>query len=351
MIIITEREIEEHIKDLYTDCGNEIISKHNPINGERDFLLCMIEQSIALLNRKVINDERLIIYAQSMISAANEEMREYNVFLKAIYDDDKIYEKAQKGVRLTADERRIIQEMILSNLGEYTLKSDDQICCYTAMKAFLTGLYCILMNQEKFNKIGHVDLIADLDDELQSIKIFEADEDQEAIIIQWYSTNKINSMYTLYKTTYTGLEPESILDLVSADVIEEEYYFKDDRFTIAPSILMKQYLSIIEREVNIIIHLSGNSNGEHLNWYDMKNRVRKKGIDIDYLSFKLYKALDDLYKYRNGTMHGEIDITCDDYEVLLKYKQDNLFKGLSIKKAELRGTVLHPTVDEISKYF
>ena len=53
-----------------------------------------------------------------------------------------------------------------------------------------------------------------------------------------------------------------------------------------------QYLSIIEREVNEIIVLSGfNPNpDQHLNWYDMKNRVRKRGIDIDYLPYKLHEA-------------------------------------------------------------
>lgn len=71
----------------------------------------------------------------------------------------------------------------------------------------------------------------------------------------------------LYKTQYCGLSNSSILDLVSADVIEEEYYLKDERFTIAPSILMKQYLSIIEREVNDIIQLSNleNTPTKHLN--------------------------------------------------------------------------------------
>ena len=82
----------------------------------------------------------------------------------------------------------------------------------------------------------------------------------------------------------------------------------------------------------------------------MKNRVRKRGVNIEWLSFKLYEVLNDLYKYRNGTMHGEIDITCDDYEVLLKYKNSDLFRGLSIKKLELRDEIIHPTIDEIREY-
>lgn len=51
------------------------------------------------------------------------------------------------------------------------------------------------------------------------------------------------------------LDKASILDLVAADVIEGDYYFKDERFSIAPSILTKQYCSIIEHEVNEIIQL------------------------------------------------------------------------------------------------
>ena len=353
MIIITEREIAECTKQMFLDCGDEIISKHDPTSGERNFSLCIIEQCVALLDREEINDERLIIYAKSMIAVSNQEMNEYNVFLNSVYKDKKVLEKAHEGTKLTADERRLIHEMMLSNLGEYTMKSDDQLCCYTAMKAFLVGLYCILLNESKCDRIGHVDLIVDLDDELHSIKVFEADDESDVLIVEWHSTNKINSMYKLYETTYPGLEKESILDLVSADVIEEDYYFNDERFTIAPSILMKQYLSIIEKEVNLIITLSGfgNKDGSHIKWYDMKNRVRKKSIDIEYLPFKLHESLDALYLFRNGTMHGETNITCSDYEVLLKYKNDGLFKGLSIKKLQLLGKTMHPTVDEISKYF
>ena len=44
------------------------------------------------------------------------------------------------------------------------------------------------------------------------------------------------------------------------------------------------------------------------------------------------------------------DITKEDYELLCKYKNQELFKGLSVKKLELTNTVLHPTVDEIAEY-
>jgi hypothetical protein len=82
----------------------------------------------------------------------------------------------------------------------------------------------------------------------------------------------------------------------------------------------------------------------------MKNYVRKRGINIDYLPFKLHEALDDLYQFRNTSMHGETDISNDDYEILLKYKNQSFFKGLSVKKLELQDIILHPTVDEIGEY-
>ena len=71
----------------------------------------------------------------------------------------------------------------------------------------------------------------------------------------------------LYKNQYSGLDKTFILDLVSADVIEEDYYYKDERFSIAPSILTKQYCAIIEREVNEIIQLLNlpNRPQKHLN--------------------------------------------------------------------------------------
>lgn len=49
-------------------------------------------------------------------------------------------------------------------------------------------------------------------------------------------------------------------------------------------------------------------------------------------------------------MHGETDITKEDYSILCKYKDKELFKGLSVKKLELTNIVLHPTVDEIAEY-
>ena len=239
---------------------------------------------------------------------------------------------------------------MMSNLAEYTMKSNYQTCCYSAMKVFLITTYCILCNNIDFN-IGYIDIIVDLDDELEKINVFETEEETNLIIVNWESRNKINDMYTLYKTQYLGLDNFSILELVSADVIEKDYYYKDERFSIAPSILVKQYCSIVEHEINQIIQLLNFSDkpSEHLMWYDMKNYVKKHKIRFEYVHFNLNKLLNEWYSLRNKASHGE-KITKDDYEKISKYKIQGLFEAISQKKIELNRIKVEPSINEIAEY-
>lgn len=195
-----------------------------------------------------------------------------------------VTQKAFSLPQLTNAERKLLHELMPSNYNEYLMKSDFVSCCYSAMNAFLVAAYCIISKGFEQN-ISTIDITVDIYDTVQNISLTPSAKNSDFVYVDWHSTNRINDLYMLYKTQFCGLSASSILDLVSADVIEEEYYLKDERFTIAPSILMKQYLSIIEREVNEIIQLSDLENipQKHLNWYDMKNIVRKRGINIDYL--------------------------------------------------------------------
>lgn len=110
----------------------------------------------------------------------------------------------------------------------------------------------------------------------------------------------------LYKTKYGGLDDATVLDLVAADVIEEDYYLKDDRFSIAPSILIKQYCAIIEHEVNEIIQLINipGKPSKHLMWKKMKEYNADNEIDIDGTGFELIDAFEDLHELRNKAAHG-----------------------------------------------
>ncbi|MFL0270132.1 hypothetical protein [Candidatus Clostridium radicumherbarum] len=350
MLIITESEIMEYTKKMFIDDGEIIIGKHNVFKGERDFALCMIEQTVGLLERTKINDEFVIQYLQGLISLSRDELHHYEEYLKAFSPNNKITEIAMQGEKLSKQDKRVLAEIMESNLAEYTMKGEYQSCCYTAMKAFLIAAYCILFKDINFC-IGSIDMIADLDDELQSINIYEAEHEADFIMVDWHSSNKINSMYMLYKTQYPGLDKSSVLDLVAADVIEEDYYFKDERFSIAPSILVKQYCSIIEHEVNEIIKLLNFKDNPHthLMWNDMKVYVKKHDIDLESTNFELKDLLDNLHRLRNKASHGSI-ITKKEYETITQYKCEGLFNGLSIKKLEVRNKKVSPSIEEISKY-
>lgn len=349
MTIITYSEITEYLKDCYTDTGEQIICKHGVFTGEKDFALCLIEQILGLLNRADKNDKFIIQYLQGLLTLSQKDNTHYSDYLNVFAPNEEIKRIAIQGSRLTTQDRRVLEETMHSNLGEYITKGDYQSCCYTAMKAFLIATYCILIKEIQF-QIGGIDIIADLDDDVQSINISES-KDDSIIIIQWHSTNKINSIYMLYKTKFSGLDDATILDLVAADVIEEDYYLKDERFSIAPSILMKQYCAIIEHEVNEIIQLLNlpDKPSRHLMWNKMKQYIADNNIDLDGASFELVDALEDLHGLRNKADHGDV-ITKEEYAIMQKYKQDGLFDLLSVKKLSIRGIVVHPTIDEIQEY-
>lgn len=142
----------------------------------------------------------------------------------------------------------------------------------------------------------------------------------------------------LYKNQYFGLDKASILDLVEADVKEEDYYFKDERFSIAPSILAKQYCSIIEHEVNEIIQLLNlpNKPQKHLMWFKMKECVKSNNIDLAATDFSLSDVLEDLYDLRNKGANGDV-IMKDEYKMITQYKNLGPFNGISIEKIRLKN--------------
>lgn len=196
----------------------------------------------------------------------NPENKHYEAFLNTFVSATSLKVKALDGEELSLNDIVIIKELMQTNMAKYTMKGEYQRCCYAAMLAFFQTAYCILEKRVGFY-VKHIDMIADLEDELENIQLYESSEPTDIIIVDWHSSNRINSIYMLYKNQYSGLDKTFILDLVSADVIEEDYYYKDERFSIAPSILTKQYCAIIEREVNEIIQLLNlpNRPQKHLN--------------------------------------------------------------------------------------
>lgn len=349
-MIIPYNEIKEILKGSCIDNGEEIAGKHSPCKGEREFALVLIEQCMGLLSREHVNDKFIIQYLQGLLALTNSENKHYEMYLNTFVSDSSLRKKALECEKLSLIDIAVIRELMQSNMGEYTMKGEYQSCCYTAMLAFFQTAYCILDKRIDFY-IKHIDIIADLDDELESIQLYEASDPTELIIVDWHSSNKINSMYMLYKNQYSGLDKASILDLVSADVIEKDYYFKDERFSIAPSILTKQYCAIIEHEVNEIIQLINlpNKPQEHLMWNKMKKYVKDNGVDLAVTGFSLLEVLEDLHDLRNKGAHGEV-ITKDEYDIMINYKNLGLFDGISIEKLRLKNGKISPTIEELNEY-
>lgn len=350
-MIILYNEIKEILSRCYIDDGDKILVKHLADKGERDFALVLLGKCIGLLNRDPVDDKLIIQYLKGLLSLVNPELRHYEMFLNNFVSDTTLREKALAGEKLSITDISVIKELMQSNMAEYTMKSEYQSCCYSAMLAFFQTAYCILEKKIDFY-IKDIDIIADLDDELESIQLYESPEPQEIVFVNWHSTNKINSIYMLYKNEYIGLDKSSILDLVSADVIEEDYYYKDERFSIAPSILTKQYCGIIEHEVNEIIQLLNLSNKpqNHLTWGYMKAYVKNNHIDLEATDFSLIDVLEALHPLRNKSAHGNV-ITKDEYKIISKYKNSGLFHGISIEKLRLKNGKISPTISELQDFF
>ena len=349
-MIIPHNEIQGILKRSYIDDGEKILTKHSIYNGEREFALVLIEQCMGLLGKDPINDKFIVQYLQGLLSLTNPENKHYEEFLNVFVPETSLKEKALDGEKLSLSDISVIKELMRSNMAEYMMKNEYQRCCYSAMLAFFQTTYCILEKKVGFY-IKHIDMIADLYDELDSIHIYESSKPTDVIMLDWHSNNKINSLYMLYKNQYCGLDKSSILDLVSVDVIEKDYYYKDERFSIAPSILTKQYCAIIEHEVNEIIQLLNlpNKPQKHLMWRKMKEYVESNNIDLVATNFSLLEVLEDLYDLRNKGAHGDV-ITKDEYKIVSKYKSLGLFDSISIEKLRLKNGKISPTLDELDEY-
>ena len=122
MLVITDSEIEELTKDAYSVSGNQIYGKHGCFSGEKDFVLCEIEQIMGLLEKEEIDDEKVIIYTKDLYCMSKENNNVYERFLKAMSFDSEDYWNGVNGSKsnpLSEQDRRILDEMAGSNYFEY----------------------------------------------------------------------------------------------------------------------------------------------------------------------------------------------------------------------------------------
>ena len=69
-IHIASDEIDSITHEMFFDYTDEIIGKSNPLNGERSFVLCIIEQIVALLKRDSKDDKMIFIHIQTLLRAS-----------------------------------------------------------------------------------------------------------------------------------------------------------------------------------------------------------------------------------------------------------------------------------------
>ena len=82
-IHISSDEIDSITHEMFFDYTDEIIGKSNPLNGERSFVLCIIEQIVALLKRDSKDDKMIITHIQTLLRASLSH-NEYQNYLKFI---------------------------------------------------------------------------------------------------------------------------------------------------------------------------------------------------------------------------------------------------------------------------
>ena len=181
-MIIPYNEIQEILNGSYIDDGEKILTKHSVFNGEREFVLALIEQCMGLLSRKVINDKFIVQYLQGLLALTNPESKHYENFLNTFCLEPLLIKKSLNGEKLSLGDIAIVKELMQTNMTEYMMKGEYQRCCYSAMLAFFQTAYCILMKKIDFI-IKHIDMIADLDDELESIQLYESSKPIDVIIV------------------------------------------------------------------------------------------------------------------------------------------------------------------------
>jgi hypothetical protein len=202
--------------------------------------------------------------------------------------------------------------------------------------------------EEIYKYVSGISMVVNTDGYLDKWRLDYSEEKREHIWFDWKSSDKIDHYITIYDVNCSGLSRNSKLELASADAYEADY-IKTEKSLGSYGILVKQYCGVIEQEINSLLMLSGSSD-EHMMWGKLKERVRKKDIQLTGAWFDLYKMLDEIQKIRNLAMHGE-EVSEKEFDILRKYRDRQLFEFISWTKLELEGIKHHPTVDEISEKF
>ncbi|GAU79926.1 hypothetical protein [Fusibacter sp. 3D3] len=348
--IDTSTEIDK----LFKIENDIIIPKDDYLKGIKNYALATLEHLIGELTKDIKNDE-LIIYLNrtliSIVSMGNDfyfhTIKEINTIYNNYDDVDNLIDYINDNYcdnYLSDTEKQIINEIASMNIFEYMWKSDYVKCDYKAMRTFALLAYEVLVvGLDKY--INGISLIVSTDGSIEKWAFHVSEAMCENIFFDWESSDKIDHYSTIYDVNNYGLLKSSVLELASAHAYEDEY-LNTEKSKGSYSIPVKQYCGVLEQELNSLLKIK-NSAHKYLMWKDLKNHIRNNNIKLLNYDGDLFKLLKDVHPIRNKAMHGEV-ITENEYMILRKYVNREIFKAISEEKMDLSNKIIHPTVEELS---
>lgn len=355
MIIWMDASTE--IDKLYKIENNNIIPKDDYLKGIKNYALATIEHLIGELTREIKNDELIIYLNRTLFTIASKG---YEFYFHTIKEIDTLYgnyEDVDKLINFIKDnyqdnflsdtENQIITEIASMNIFEYRWKSDYVKCDYKAMRTFALLAYEVLIvGVQRY--ISGITLVVDTDGSIEKWALHVTEAMRENIFFDWESSDKIDHYSTIYDVNNYGLLKSTILELASAHAYEDEY-LNTDKSQGSYSIPVKQYCGALEQELNSILKIKDSSH-KHLMWNDLKMHIKNNCVNLQNYHCDLYKVLNEVHPVRNKAMHGEV-ITENEYLILKKHVDCEIFKAISEEKMDLSNKIIHPTVNEISNIF
>ncbi len=313
-------------------------TSHDLIGGIRELALGQLEQLNIYLNRTNKYDPHIQFISQDLLELATTDNMEEH-FLKVVRESFEVrgiskgqilmelrnYRRiSQTEPSLSEAERKVIEMIAESNLGEYMLLGDMETADYGAMRAINKFGYEIMKEGIPEGRyVEKVDLYTDTGDKLVNWDIELVDEPIEYISVDFHPLDELYHEYEKYAHSLHGLEEESKNSLATALLRESTFTQKtSDKISYIGQAM--HYTGIFEQELRILIALNEKwEKPKKMMWADICTYLADH--TLPYLSENIEDIADQLksiHPIRNKIAHGE-KITAAEFDMI---------KSLAIEK-------------------
>ncbi|WP_445678341.1 SEC-C metal-binding domain-containing protein [Psychrobacillus sp. FSL H8-0510] len=313
-------------------------NSHDLIGGIRELALGQLEQLNIYLNRTNKYDSHIEFISKDLLKLATTDNMEEH-FIKVVRESFEVkgtskeqifmelrnYRRiSQKKPSLSAAERKVIEMIAESNLGEYMLLNDMETADYGAMRAINKFGYEIIKEGIPDGcYVKKVDLYTDTGDKLINWDIELVDKPIQHIFVDFNPLDELYHEYEKYAHSLHGLEEESKKSLATALLRESTFTQKtSDKISYIGQAI--HYTGIFEQELRILIGLNEKwDKPKKMMWADICTYLRENSLP--YLSENIEdfaSQLKSIHPIRNKIAHGE-KITSAEFEMI---------KSLAIEK-------------------